>query len=358
MKERKTAIIFTEEERAITATAIKEELLRIDSSAIVVIIGMMEIRNHVLADFISSVIKVNVNPTKIVSKTKQRVEYKNINKIPSCKLKYKNNTTFRNMENILLRYNPALVITVGIGATEEVCATKEKIKSNFKVISVIDDYALNKNLIYSFVDAFLVENIAVKTEMVNNYIKEDIIYLADIPVMSSLKEEIKKEQASLKTGVDITKPTVLLVVAPNDTDAYKHQIKTIDRFREKYNIRIFVYDNPEAVSLANGHNLKASTDLDELNLLYSVADIVISCPFSAVLEPAFMKGKLVGLGAPQTALEKKIFCYLSDRVAPCENANRLHYFLDKYPREDYENFRKGGIKTDLRDPKDFFSLFF
>jgi len=357
MKERKTAIIFTEE-RAITASAIKEKLLEIDPTAIVIIIGMMEIRTRVIADFISTITNINLNPSKIATKVKQRVNYKNINSIPKSSLVVKNTSAYRNMENILLRYNPALVITVGIGATQEVCAVRNKLGSTFKVLTVVDKYALNKNVIYDFVDAYLVPSMAVKTEMVNNYVPEEKIYIGDVPIMSTLKENIDKNIASNKLNLDTRIPTLLLVVAPNDNEAYKNQIRVLDRYKDQYNILIFVYDNPDAVSVANSYNLKVYTDLDEVNKLYSASDIVIACPFSAVLEPAFRKGILVGLSTPQTTLEEKVFHYLKDKVAHCENENRLIYFLDKYPREEYEAIRKEGERSKLRDPNEFFKLFF
>lgn len=358
MKERKTAIIFTEEERAITAAAIKEGLLKINPTAIVIIIGMMEIRTRVIADFISNLANINLNPSKIVTKVKQRVNYKNINNIPRSSLTVKQTSAYRNMENILLRYDPSLVITVGIGATQEVCAVRNKLKSTFKVLTVVDEYALNRNVIYDYVDAYMVPNMAVKTEMVNCYVDEDKIFIANIPIMNNVKESIDKNTARNKLNIDTRMPTLLLVVAPNDNEAFKSQIEVLDKYKNQYNIRVFVYDNKEAVSVANSYNLKVYTDLDELNKLYSVADIVLSCPFSAIIEPAFRRGILVALSTPQTALEEKVFNYLTDKVAPCENNNRLIYFLDKYPREEYENIRKEGEKLKLRDPNEFFSLFF
>ncbi len=357
MKGKKTIIIFTESERAINATALKECLLGIDPTIIVIIIDVMELRNRALVDFVSTILTVNINIEKIEAKLKKRIAYTNIDKITEPDLTIKQTASYKNMENIILRYTPDLVINIGTGAVVEECAIRKKLGMGFKVITFVDDYVLNKNLIYEYVDAYLVENMAIKTDLVNSYVKEEKIFISDIPYMKVLKTKNKNAELVSSFNLESRLPTLLLVVAPNDKDEYKWQISTIAKYKTKYNIFVFVYENKEAISAATCQDLKVFTDINQLNSLYEITDILITCPYSALIEPAFFKGKLVALSKHNNMLEKKVFDFLCDKTIPCENEQRLIYFLDKYPRPDYEEKRKRGTKTIVNDPANVLKKF-
>lgn len=353
MKGKKTVLIFTEAERAITATAVKEIFLGIDPKIIAIIIDVMELRNMALTDFLSNILSVDINLEKIEAKLEKRSAYRNIDKITPLDLSVKSKASYRNMENILLRYIPDLIITIGTGAVVEACAIRKKLDGSFKVVTVVDDYVLNKNLIYELVDLYLVENIAVKTDMVNSYVPESKILISDIPLMKTLNPSIVDIQSVSLLGFENKLPTLLLIIAPNDKEHYKWQIEVLARYSGKYNILIFAYDNEQCVAKFMPKELSIYTDINKLNMLYDASDIILACPYSAILEPAFRKGKLVALSGHNNELEKRTFEFIKNITAPCENEQRLIYFLDKYPREEYEIIRKRGKKIGHKDPADY-----
>jgi hypothetical protein len=357
MKDKKTIIIFSEKERSITATGIKQRIIALDPTVIVIIIDIMELRNRALVDFVSNLLSININVEKIEAQIKKRRAYRDIDTIPKTDLSMKSSSSYKNTENIILRYTPDLVITLGTGAIYEVCAVRNKLKSSFKIVSVVDDYVLNKNLIYENIDAYLVENIGVKTDMVNCYVPENKIFIGDIPLMQEANHNKLDKRITDSITLESRLATILLVVPPNDKDEFRWQIEVLEKYQKKYNILVFVYDNAETVLKCNQNGLKVFSDLSYLAFLYDVADIILSCPYSAVLEPGFQLGKLVAISKPNKLLESKIFQYLSDKTAHCENDQRLVYFLDKYPREEYEKIRQAGKKVHPVDSSYFFKMF-
>lgn len=357
MKGKKTVIIFSEKERSITATAVKQRILGINPTVIVIIIDVMELRNRALVDFFSNLLSININAEKIDAQIKKRKAYRDIDSIPKNDLSMKSSSSYKNTENIILRYTPDLVITLGTGAISEICAVRNKLKTSFKILSIIDDYVLNKNLIYENVDAYLVENIGVKTDMVNCYVPENKIFIGDIPLMHEVVQNKLDKKITDAISIESRLSTLLLVIPPNDKDEYKWQIEILEKYQKKYNILVFVYDNEDAILKCNQNGLRVFSDFSYLAFLYGVADIVLACPYSVVVEPGFLLGKLVAISKPNNLLEKKIFQHLSDKTAHCENNQRLIYFLDKYPREEYERLRIAGKKGNPVDPDYFFKLF-
>ena len=106
MKDKKTIIIFSEKERSITATGIKQRIIALDPTVIVIIIDIMELRNRALVDFVSNLLSININVEKIEAQIKKRRAYRDIDTIPKTDLSMKSSSSYKNTENIILIQNP------------------------------------------------------------------------------------------------------------------------------------------------------------------------------------------------------------------------------------------------------------
>ena len=345
MQNKTTVLIFTDAVRALSASAVKEQILEELADAVVIIIDDLELHADAVRDYIENVFKLKVNFEKNRAVREERRLARKIDETPKSTNAYKLQNSYKKMENIFNRYTPDLVVTIGYGAFNEAVAVRDKLGAKTRIASVIDDYALNRQLINTYIDAYVVENMAVKTTLVNNYVKEGRITLADIPVRKSFVEAPPQAKVLDDMRLEKKLPTLLSVAFEEKGDA---QFETLAAYKDKFNILVYTGMNRAAYSQAVGASLAAYNEGTSIETLYAAADVVLTPPNSYFVAAARETGKLIALWAPSSAIERRNAAFLAGITADCSDRHRLTRFLRHYPDEKFEAVRKLSALTSVR----------
>lgn len=347
MLNKKTVLIFTDASRALSASAVKEQILDEIPDAVVIIIDDLELHADAVRDYIENVFKLKVNFEKNRAIREERRLARKIDEMPKSTNIFKLQNSYKKMENIFNRYTPDLVVTIGYGAFNEAVAVRDKLNAKTRIASVIDDYALNRQLINTYIDAYVVENMAVKTTLVNNYVKESRISLADIPVRKSFREAPPQNKVAEDMKLERKLPT-LLCVACSDKGVDVAEFETLAAYKDKFNILVYTGTNRAMYSASAGLGLAAYNEGTALEILYSAADVVLTPPDSYYVAAARETGKLIALWEASCAIERRNAAFLAGFVIDCSDRHRLNRFLRHYPDERFEAVRKHAIRQSIK----------
>ncbi len=345
MQNKKTVLIFTDAARAMSASAVKEQLLEELPDAVVIIIDDLELHADAVRDYIEKVFKLKVNFEKNRAVREERKLARKIDETPKSSNVYKLQNSYKKMENIFNRYTPDLVVTIGYGAFNEAVAVRDKLCAKTRIASVIDDYALNRQLINTYIDAYVVENMAVKTTLVNNYVKESRISLADIPVRKSFVLAPPQSKVLEELRLETKLPTLLSVAC---AEKGCEQFETLAAYKDKFNILVYTGTNRAAYSEASGTGLAAYNEGTAIETLYAAADVVLTNPDSYYVAAARETGKLIALWTPASAIEKRNAAFLAGMTADCSDRHRLTRFLRHYPDARFDAVRRASALTAVR----------
>ena len=345
MQNKKTVLIFTDAVRALSASAVKEQLLEELPDAVVIIIDDLELHADAVRDYIENVFKLKVNFEKNRAVREERKLARKIDETPKSSNVYKLQNSYKKMENIFNRYTPDLVVTIGYGAFNEAVAVRDKLGAKTRIASVIDDYALNRQLINTYIDAYVVENMAVKTTLVNNYVKESRITLADIPVRKSFAQAPTQSEVLDELRLEKKLPTLLSVAF---AEKGSEQFETLAAYKDKFNILVYTGMNRGAYSEASGTGLATYNEGTAIETLYAAADVVLTNPNSYYVAAARETGKLIALWEPANAIEKRNAAFLSGITADCSDRHRLTRFLRHYPDTRFDAVRNASALSSVR----------
>ncbi|MBR6751119.1 MAG: hypothetical protein IKM01_02595 [Clostridia bacterium] len=343
---KKTVLILTEEWRAKTATALKERILLEDKSIAVIIICADELHNQPLVDYLSRKIKVNVNASRNRARFMNYLSSKRIDVVATTDNTYKGTTSYKRMENILTRYTPDVVITLGLSGVQETISVRDKNGLKLKVLALLDDFTLNKQLINSGLDGYFVENETMKLELIASNVSEDKIEIVRLPIQSYLECDIPKRSATIALKLDTNKHTALYMIKSGDKE-YKQTIKTLESYSDKFNVLICVEDNVPALECAISERMNVVSGRSEIGIACAAADFIITEPNTEAIMTAFINKKLLILLEPQGVMEYRAMKYLANRAMLCDTKYKLGGFLNNYPNDKYNAFaEKGSVISD------------
>lgn len=326
MKERPTILIFTDDDRVAEASALKEEMLSVLPDAVVIIIDDLELYADALKDFLEKVFGIPANIQKRLAKFREsRIRY-HVDEVGVSDNTMKGTEPYKRMLNIVNRYSPELVVSVGFGAFNEAVAVRDSgLAGAFKVAAYISDYALNRQLVNSYIDAYIVTNMAVKTSLVNSKIPEEKIFLAEPAVMKSFSDGLTKEAALKIMKLPSDKP-VLTAIALKESDLELYQGADFNSVTPL----AYTGECREAYTLAINDGFYAYNEGVSPALLYAASDCIITPPESSFTAAAFLTGKIVALTKPRDNLEKLNAVNLKKFTESVTDGEELKAFLSKF----------------------------
>lgn len=343
---KKTVLILTEEWRAKTATALKERILQENRSVAVIIIDADELHNKPLADYFSRKIKLNVNASRNRARFMSYLSSNYIDVVASVDNTYKGTTSYKRMENILTRYTPDVVITLGFSGVQETIAVKDKNALKIKIFALLDDFTLNKQLINSGLDGYFVENETMKDALIASNVEEEKVEIVRLPISPYLECDIPKKSANIALKLDTNKYTALYVIKNGDKE-YKQTMKTLESYSDKFNVLLYVEDNTPALEHAVSTRMNVISGRSEIGIAYSAADFIVTRPNTETIMTAFINKKLLVLVEAQSIMEYRAMKYLANRAMLCDTKYKLGGFLNNYPTEKYTAYaEKGSIVSD------------
>ncbi|MFA5450054.1 MAG: hypothetical protein WC292_06420 [Clostridia bacterium] len=362
MRNKKKIILFTSDNNAETAQSIRDYIAE-DKSRLPIIIEESEFRSVGARLVTERLFSEDGMVMRLWESSKARGAARAMDKLPSQDISYKNNVlSYRKAYNIIMRYNPELIILNGAGVMREVLAARAKARPDIKVIMVIDSYVLNKQLINKHIDLYFVDNMAIKTTLVNEGIPEKRVILSDMPLPARFDSKFNKKEIYSEYNFSEEKPLALLAVPPADNAEIRAAIDILQTKQEKYNIIADCGKDREILVYARDRGIQAINEGRENAPLYALADIVISRPSSMIIAKTFAKNKLFFSLDAKGEEEKRVFAYLSSALVNA-SGKRLASALDRYleanstfdtVRQEIENYNAARPKGLLKETIDHY----
>lgn len=227
---------------------------------------------------------------------------------------------FRKMDNILLRFNPDVVVCTTPVSLEKALKARERLSSPVQICVAVTDYCTNRGLINNGVDKFLVQNANIKQTLLTFGIKEENIEVLGTPLPSSIVETYTRDKVLEEFGVqNKALPNVMLVSGrcgcARVIDAFKDLAPHVDQMNlfvfanNAQNIHSFIKSYSKAAAISE--NIYILDEIDNMAKMYSIADVVVTSPTAAITYEASARGIPTVLLKPANLLEEGNFSYLS-----------------------------------------------
>lgn len=339
MKDKKTIVIFTDNSSRNTSASIKE-IFKDNKEFLTIIIAENELESYVRNSLFNYFFKEESRIRNYYDKVSELVKSSRMNKLASQKISFNiKSPVHRRVQNVFLRYNPDIVIAMTPRVLAPSLAVKDKLKFNTKVVVVIDEFCLDKQMVNKAVDYYFVDNHDIKEQLNTLGISEDRIQINNIPVRKHIQKEVSREDA-LKNFDFEDKPTLMVVASQYGDDKFKKVISALNDAKLDINVIVacgysrrmlaYVREKTDFLGLNEGIDINAG---------YSCADIIITRPTATVLAEALYKKKLVFSLYPSGEMEKRALDYLGlDLIIKLNDEDELIEKINEYldNKDNYE----------------------
>lgn len=276
---------------------------------------------------------------KVYDKVKEYRKTSKIDKLAPQKVSFNiKSPVHRRVQNVFLRYNPDIVIAMTPSILIPTLAVREKLKVETKVVVVIDEFCLDKQMVNPLVDMYFVDNHDIKDELVQNKIDDENITITSIPVRSKIQKQLSREDA-LKVFDFEDKPTVMLVASQYGDERFKKVISALSD--EKFDINLIVacgYNRRLLAYVREKTNFVGLNEGIDINAGYCCSDIIVARPTAMVLAEALYKKKLVFSIYPSGEMEKRTHEYLGlDLIIKMDNEQKVIERIKEY-LDNKDNF--------------------
>lgn len=219
------------------------------------------------------------------------------------------------LKGMLKEKQPDAIICTHPFPIEMVSKLKRKGKIDIPTIAILTDYAPHSFWFYSHIDAYVIPNEDFVQDLIEKGIEPSTIYPLGIPVNQDFLSKMDKKECRTKLGLD-DKLTVLLMGGGLG----------IGNIRDIFEKLVFSRIDLQVIACA-GQNIKLKNQLIEIasrcskktiiydytnniNLLMSASDILISKPGGLTITEALIKGLPIIINSPIPGQEEKNADYL------------------------------------------------
>lgn len=227
---------------------------------------------------------------------------------------------YRRIRNVLLKYNPEMVLCSTpklLRDTARAC-DKAKIK-DINIGGLITDYALDSRFVNYKVTNYFVQNDNVKERLASFGINEDIIQIMGTPLPQSGKMQFERSQILQELGINNDKKNVVIVGGRYGASAIKGVFTTIAELDVDINIIVASSGNNglvkycELIAKNRGieNRLYIIEEIDEFAKLYAVADILITSPTATITYEALYHNLKLVVCEGGDAIENRNAHYLA-----------------------------------------------
>lgn len=342
-------LIFTDRARAEFASAVKEDLKSKLSDAIIIIIDDMDLHANPMLDLIENLTNIKVNKERREAVKVERKLNKNVDELPTFTWEFKEEEdSYRMMRRYFQKFCPSIVITIGYGAYLEAIATRDSLGVKTKVVSMIDDYTLNKALVSPYLDGYVVENLPLKKMLMASGVDAGKIAITPLAIENKYFDEEQKK-GNVNLIVNNYKPTFLYVAKSESTD-HKKTFNVLKEYDGKYNVIIYCGYNRESYKTALKLGLNAFNEGISLPMLYDKSDVVLTPGSSYDISVGRALGKVVAISQSDVEMERRNRVYLSIVVKDCSTPQALETFLETYKKDDYNSLAlrsKVSVRADV-----------
>ncbi len=227
---------------------------------------------------------------------------------------------FRKMDNILIRFNPDIVVCTTPISLEKALKARERLSSPVQICVAITDYCTNRGMINKGVDKYLVQNANIKQTLIAFGIAEKNIEVLGTPIPKGITEKFDKAKVLDEFGVKNKElPNVMLVSGrcgcARVIDAFKDLAPLVDEMNlfvfenNSQNIKSFIKSYAKAAKISE--NIYVIDEIDNMAKIYSIVDVIVSSPTAAITYEASAREIPCVLLKPANLLEEGNFTFLT-----------------------------------------------
>lgn len=227
---------------------------------------------------------------------------------------------YRRIRNILLRYNPEVVVCSTPKLLRDTVRACDKAKlKNVDVCALATDYCLDARFVNFKANKYFVQNSDVKERLISLGLEEDKIEIVGTPLSSASKETFSKEQVLEELGINNERVNIVLVGGRYGQSAIKNVFTSVAELENEINIIVLCGNNNGLIKycelITKNRKIEDKVflieDIDKFAKIYSVADVLIASPTASVTYEAMYHNCNIVLCNGGDALENRNSHYLA-----------------------------------------------
>jgi processive 1,2-diacylglycerol beta-glucosyltransferase len=219
------------------------------------------------------------------------------------------------LKNLIKEYAPSAIVCTHPFPMQMLSSLKEKKQLNIPAVAVLTDYVVHSLWLDSGMDAFIVANEMMKTEMINRGIPSNIIFPFGIPVSPKFQIKTNKKCLLSELGLD-NKFTVLVMGGGMGFGNIESTIDSLLKCDIDMQI-IAVTGTNKKLKYQLEHSAKNSNKkvlifsyTDRINELMDISDLLITKPGGMTVSEALVKGLPIFIISPIPGQEEGNASYL------------------------------------------------
>lgn len=262
---------------------------------------------------------------------------------------------FYKVDNIIIRFNPEVIICSSPYTYNRAIKAKERLDSDTKVLALMSDYCINKSFLRKYGDGYLVQNEIVKSSLIERGVSKDIINVIGTPVAESKLVKFDKSETKTELGIENDNPCILLSGGRQGSYYIRDAFYFLTKLSEEVNL-ICLSGGNKAYANYVKYYVKANdcknvylveNDVADMSKLYSVTDIAVCSPSAATTYEVISRGIPLVLIKPINVIEKGNFSYLTASRIALRGVKNDEIISSVYSLLKEEDYRESVIMREL-----------
>ncbi|MDE6967480.1 MAG: glycosyltransferase, partial [Clostridia bacterium] len=227
---------------------------------------------------------------------------------------------YRRIRNMLLRYNPEVVVCSTPKLLRDTVKACDKAKlKNIDICGLVTDYCLDARFVNFKANRYFVQNNDVSERLVSLGVEEDKISVVGTPLSQDSKEKFEKSQVLEELGINNDKMNIVIVGGRYGQSAVRNVFTSLAELENDINIIVLSGGNSglikycELITKNRGIEDKVFLieEIDKFAKLYSIADIFITSPTASITYEAMYHNSNLVLCNGGDSLENRNSHYLA-----------------------------------------------
>lgn len=229
---------------------------------------------------------------------------------------------FRKVDNIILRFNPNIIICTTPKSHEKALAAKERLNLKTPVYALITDYYLNKAFIRYNTSGYLVQNKAISQAMLTMGIPEEHIFEMGTPIRKEVMLVKDRKQTMASLGIENEDlPNIVLIGGRYSNAILKDAFTVLSSYTNSINLIVLTDHSETNLKYIKNYykvnktikNVYCIDEVDNMADIYSIADVIVCTPTSSITYEACAREIPCVLLKDTNSAEKANLSYLLSR---------------------------------------------
>ncbi|MEG1394571.1 MAG: hypothetical protein RSD04_02345 [Clostridia bacterium] len=229
-------------------------------------------------------------------------------------------TQFRKVENIILRFDPDLIICMSPKSIQKIAKVKKRLDIRCPIFAMQTDYAFNSEFVSPIIDGYIVQNEVIAQTMARRNISPKKIFTFGTPLIEEkTMEQFAREETRNFFGIENDLPIISVFGGRFGCDSVKAAFASLISFASKANI-IVLTGGSESLSrylqtLLSAKGIKENIifvdKIDRIEKIYSVSDIVVTAPTAYITYETIAREIPNIVIKPINKIEKENYAFLT-----------------------------------------------